>query len=46
MLTGQAEETAIENAKKHAGLYAHITKPWTQEQLERVIRNGLSEIEE
>lgn len=46
MLTGQAEETAIENAKKHAGLYAHITKPWTQEQLERVIRNGLSEIKE
>ena len=46
MLTGQADESAIENAKKHGGLYAHITKPWTQEQLEQAIRTGLTQIEQ
>ena len=46
MLTGQAEESAIQNAKENGGLYAHITKPWTQEQLEKVIRQGLSQIED
>ncbi|MCF6334049.1 MAG: response regulator [Draconibacterium sp.] len=46
MLTGQADDSAIKNAEKYAGLYAHITKPWTKEQLESVIRSGLSQIEE
>jgi len=46
MLTGQADESAIENAKINAGLYAHIAKPWTQEQLENIIRAGISKIEE
>ena len=38
MLTGQAEESALENAKKHADLFAYISKPWTAEQLEKVIK--------
>jgi len=42
LLTGQADETAIENAKKNAGLFACIYKPWTAEQLEDVIREGIS----
>lgn len=42
MLTGQADEKAIENAKNNAGLYACIYKPWTAEQLENVIREGIS----
>jgi DNA-binding NtrC family response regulator len=42
MLTGQAEQSAIENAVKNAELYALINKPWTAKELETVIRNGLS----
>lgn len=42
MLTGQADESAIENAVKNAKLYAFINKPWTANELETVIRNGLS----
>jgi DNA-binding NtrC family response regulator len=42
MLTGQADETAIDNARKNAGLFACIYKPWTSEQLENVIREGIS----
>ncbi|MCG6190591.1 response regulator [Maribellus maritimus] len=43
MLTGQADNKAIENAKQNAELYAYISKPWTQEQLEKIIRKGISE---
>ena len=43
MLTGQADEKAIENARKNAGLFACIYKPWTAEQLEKVIREGISQ---
>ncbi|HKI90385.1 MAG TPA: response regulator [Draconibacterium sp.] len=43
MLTGQADETAIENARKNAGLFACIYKPWTAEQLEKVIQEGISQ---
>jgi DNA-binding NtrC family response regulator len=42
MLTGQAEQSAIENAVKNAELYALINKPWTATELETVIRNGLA----
>jgi len=45
MLTGQADNSAIENARKNAGLYAYISKPWTPKQLEEVIKNGISKIE-
>ena len=46
MLTGQADESAIENAKQNAGLYAYISKPWTKEQLGKVIKEGISRIGE
>lgn len=42
MLTGQADESAIENARKNADLFAYIHKPWTAEQLEKVIKTGIS----
>lgn len=42
MLTGQADETAIQNAIKNAELHAYISKPWTSSDLEKVIRTGLS----
>lgn len=45
MLTGQADEVAINNAIKNAELHAYISKPWSSEDLERVIKTGLSKIE-
>ncbi len=45
MLTGQADENAVNNAIKNANLHAYLSKPWTAEELENVIRTGLSKIE-
>lgn len=42
MLTGQADEEAIERAKKEANLHACIYKPWAEEELHEVIRTALS----
>lgn len=44
MLTGQADENAVQNAVDNAGLHAYISKPWTADDLERVIKTGLSKI--
>jgi CheY-like chemotaxis protein len=41
MLTGQADEAAIERAKKQANLHACIYKPWTEQELQQVIRTAL-----
>jgi CheY-like chemotaxis protein len=43
MLTGQADEAAIERARQQANLYACIHKPWTEEELHQVIRAALGE---
>lgn len=45
MLTGQADETAIQNAIKNAELHAYISKPWSSKHLESVIRTGLTKVE-
>lgn len=45
MLTGQADENAVQNAKDNAELHAYLSKPWTANDLEKVIRSGLSEID-
>ena len=37
MLTGQADETAIERARQEANLHACLYKPWTEEELTEVI---------
>jgi len=42
MLTGQADEAAIDRAKKHANLYACIHKPWTEQELQTVIQKALN----
>jgi CheY-like chemotaxis protein len=42
MLTGQADEAAIERAKQQANLYACIRKPWTQEELQQLITIALN----
>jgi CheY-like chemotaxis protein len=41
LLTGHADEDAIERARQHANLYAYITKPWTEETLLGIIESGL-----
>jgi CheY-like chemotaxis protein len=40
LLSGQADEIAIENAKVHAS----ITKPWDEETLINVIKSGLEKL--
>ena len=42
MLTGQAEEAAIERAKKDANLYACLQKPWTEKELYQTIASALN----
>jgi CheY-like chemotaxis protein len=41
MLTGQADEAAIERAKQKADLYSCLRKPWTEEELAALIASGL-----
>lgn len=41
LLSGQADEAAIENARQHACLHAYISKPWDEATLIDVIRTGL-----
>lgn len=41
MLTGQADESAIERAKKEANLHACLYKPWTEEELTNIITTAL-----
>lgn len=43
LLTGQANEEAIENAKKQANLFACIHKPWKSEELVNVILKAVKE---
>jgi DNA-binding NtrC family response regulator len=43
MLTGQADETAIRNAKENANLYRCLSKPWKEEDLFDTIETGLEE---
>lgn len=43
MLTGQADESAITNAKEKAHLYKCIFKPWDEKYLVDTIEKGISE---
>lgn len=42
LLTGQANEEAINRAKEKADLFAVIYKPWTEEDLYIIIKSGLN----
>ncbi|MEM8674956.1 MAG: response regulator [Cyanobacteria bacterium P01_G01_bin.67] len=42
MLTGQADETAIERARKEANLHACLYKPWTEEELTKIITTAIN----
>jgi CheY-like chemotaxis protein len=41
MLTGQADDIAIERAKKEANLHACLYKPWTEDELAKIITTAL-----
>jgi CheY-like chemotaxis protein len=41
MLTGQADDIAIERAKKEANLHACLYKPWTEDELAQIITTAL-----
>lgn len=41
MLTGQADETAINRAKKHANLHCCLPKPWSEADLIKSIKTSL-----
>ena len=41
MLTGHADEKAVENAKSNANLHRCIMKPWNKEELYDAILSGL-----
>ena len=43
MLTGHANDSAIERAYKQANLYKVIRKPWSHTELLEVIKKGLDE---
>lgn len=45
MLTGQADESAIERVRQHANLHAYIAKPWTEDLLIGEIQAGLQKFD-
>jgi response regulator RpfG family c-di-GMP phosphodiesterase len=41
LLTGQADEEAIERTKKYANLHCYLAKPWDKETLIDALESGL-----
>jgi len=41
MLTGQADEAAIEQSRQKANLHACLHKPWTEAELSRIITSAM-----
>jgi DNA-binding NtrC family response regulator len=41
MLSGQAEQAAVDRAKREAGLHEFLAKPWNAEELVKTINQGL-----
>lgn len=44
MLTGQADEAAIERTKIHANLYCCLHKPWSKEELVETLQSALAKL--
>ncbi len=44
MLTGQADEVAIDRAEKYANLHRCLSKPWSEADLLETIKSGLLKI--
>jgi response regulator RpfG family c-di-GMP phosphodiesterase len=41
MLSGQAEQAAVDRARKEAGLHEFLAKPWNAAELVEAINQGL-----
>lgn len=44
LLTGQADEVAIDRAKRQANLHCCLSKPWLESDLLETIKSGLSKL--
>lgn len=44
MLTGQADEAAVERVRQHANLHRYIPKPWEETDLVEAITSGLNKL--
>jgi CheY-like chemotaxis protein len=44
MLTGQADELAIQRAQEEANLHSCLFKPWSEEELVETIKSGLAKL--
>lgn len=44
MLTGQADDIAIERAKSEANLHSCLSKPWSESELIETIKSGLAKL--
>jgi CheY-like chemotaxis protein len=44
LLTGQADEAAVERAKKQANLHRYLQKPWSEQELIDCIQEGLEKL--
>jgi CheY-like chemotaxis protein len=44
LLTGQADEAAINRAKEFANLHCCLSKPWSEAELLETIKSGLSQL--
>lgn len=44
MLTGQADELAIQRTKDRANLYRCLSKPWSEAELLEIIKAGLAKL--
>jgi DNA-binding NtrC family response regulator len=43
MLTGQADQSAIENAQRNANLYSFLSKPWQPEELISILKRAMND---
>ena len=46
LLTGHADEAAIQRARQQANLYAYLTKPWNEANLIQIIQSGLDQFDD
>lgn len=44
MLTGQADEAAIQRAKEEANLHCCLFKPWSEPELIEILKSGLAQL--
>lgn len=44
LLTGHADEKALENAKKNANLFAYLQKPWDEKMLITMVSEALEKL--